>query len=125
MTKVTFSPSGKPCTLITRVRLTSEKVQAVKAYEPGAHQDSEITIKQRSSEEMILEKIKTYDFHDKRVYHNLRMTNPKLLLLLSLQLCTYELLTTHSMTIEKVENSISKRGHNPNLISRHACTARI
>ena len=94
-----------------------KRMDSIKVYEPSRATD--ITLNCKSSVETVKKDIKPLlaVMEKNETWHLMRCANPKLLLLLSLQFCTYEFLLSNNIQVENAVEKLKYR-RNPNLISR-------
>jgi hypothetical protein len=117
MNKNISKTATKSCKLVYSTLSNTNKMNSIKVYEPNRTTD--VTINCKSSVETIKKDIKPLLAVMERndLWHLMRCANPKLLLLLSLQFCTYEFLLSNNIKVEDAVEKLKYR-RNPNLVSK-------
>jgi hypothetical protein len=117
MNKFSTKTVKKSYRMVYSTKFNTERSNSIKVYEPNRVTD--VTINSNSSLQTIKKEIEPllYAMQKNDVWHFIRKTNPKLLLLMSLQFCTYDFLLNNNIKVEDAVKKL-KFKHNPNLISK-------
>lgn len=122
MNKFSTKTVKKSYRMVYSTKFNTQRCNSIKVYEPNRATD--VTISCKSSVETIKKDIEPllHAMKKRDVWNFIRKTNPKLLLLMSLQFCTYDFLLNNNIKVEDAVEKL-KFKHNPNLISKFSKNA--